>query len=117
MFTNLDTGMTKDRYLNMQEQMGRDINERDIPPDTNDFPEIVQYAINTFNMLGDRVQADIGYIGKDYTNLPIYMKLYKIDDTEFFLEILSWLDSRTIKKSSDQMKKELNKLKRKGSGK
>ena len=73
MFLNLDTGMTKDRYLNMQEQLGRDINEADLPPDINDFPEIVQYAINSFNMMGDRVQADIGYIGKDYTSLPIYM--------------------------------------------
>lgn len=116
MFRNLDTGMTKDRYLTMQEQLDRDINEKDIPPDVSDFPEIVQQAINTFNMLGDRVQAEIGYIGKDYTNLPTYMEIYEIQDKEFFLEILSWLDGRAIKKSSEQMKKELNKLKRKNSG-
>lgn len=117
MFRNLDTGMTKDRYLTMCEQLNQEPSEDKMPPDMGDFPDIVQYAVNTFNMLGDRVQSEIGYIGKDYTNLPIYLEVYSIKDKEFFLELLSWLDSRAIKKSSDEMKKELAKLKRKSSGK
>jgi len=117
MFINVDTGMTRDRYLTMCEQLGQEPTAERMPPDLDDFPDIVQYAVNTFNMLGDRVQADIGYIGKDYTNLPLYLKLYDIDNIEFFLELLSWLDSRAIKKSSEQLKKELAKLKRKPSGK
>ncbi len=64
-------------------------------------------------MLGDRVAADIGYLGKDYTNLPLLMEAYEIDDKEFFLEIINWLDSRAIKQSSDMMKRERDKLKRK----
>jgi len=117
MFTNLDTGMTKEKYLKMCEQLEQEPRRKHMPPGLEDFPLPVQYAVNTFNMLGDRVQADIGYIGKDYTNLPIYLDIYEIEDIEFFLEILSWLDSRAIKKSSEHMKKELNKLKRKSSGK
>lgn len=105
--------MTQDRYLTMCEQLGHEINPDKMPPDVADLPEIMQAAINTFNMLGDRVQSDIGYIGKDYTNLSRYIELYEIENLEFFLEILSWLDARAIKKSSDQMKKELKKLKRK----
>ena len=34
---------------------------------------------------------------------------------EFFINVLTWLDSRAIKKSQDQLKREHEKLKRKNS--
>ncbi|REK53195.1 MAG: hypothetical protein DWQ49_12125 [Bacteroidetes bacterium] len=108
--------MTQDRYLEMMEQLGRDPIPEEIPPDVNDLPEIMQVAMATFNMLGDRVYPDIGYIGKDYTNLKHYIEIHDIKDIEFFLEILDWLDSRAIKKSSEQLKQQMEKAKRKGSG-
>ena len=114
---NLDTGMTRERYLELCEQMGNEPIEEEIPPDWSDLPEIVSYAVNTFNLMGDRVYPEIGYVGKDYTNLNHYIELYAIEDKEFFLHILSWLDSRAIKKSSDQLKREYDKMKRKSSGK
>ena len=101
----------------MMEQLGREPIETEIPPAWEDFPDIVVMAVNTFNYLGDRVFPDIGYVGKDYTNLPQYLQIYEVEDTEFFLEILNFLDSRAIKQSSEQMKKEYDKLKRKNSGK
>lgn len=64
-------------------------------------------------MLGDRIVADIGYLGKDYSNLSILMDAYEIEDKEFFLEIINWLDSRAIKQSAEHMKRERDKLKRK----
>lgn len=64
-------------------------------------------------MLGDRIAVDIGYLGKDYTNLPMLMDVYAIEDKELFLEIINWLDSRAIKQSADAMKRERDKLKRK----
>ena len=101
----------------MMEQLGKEPHPDEIPPDFEDLPEIIAIAVNTFNLLGDRIYPEIGYIGKDYTNLPFYIDIYDIEDKEFFLEILSWLDSRAIKKSSEQLKKEYDKLKRKSSGK
>lgn len=112
-FKNLDVKMTQSKYYEMCEQLGKEPKEHEIPPDWEDFPEIVQTAINTFNLLGDRMYPEIGYVGKDYTNLPQYLEVYGIEDKEFFLEVLSWLDSRAIKKSSEQLKKEYDKLKRK----
>lgn len=113
MYKNLDSKMTRDRYIAMCEQLGKEPDEKEIPPDWEDFPYIVQIAINTFNMLGDRVYPEIGYIGKDYTNLSHYIEVYDIEDKEFFLEILHWADSRAIKQSSEHLKREYDKLKRK----
>jgi hypothetical protein len=114
---NLDTGMTRDRYLDLCEQMGNKPIEDEIPPDWDDFPEIVNICVATFNQLGDRVQADIGYIGKDYTNVNQFMDLYGVDDKEFFFRLLSFLDNRAIKKSSEELKRQHDKLKRQSSGK
>ena len=97
----------------MCEQLEQEPIENEIPPDWEDFPEVVQHAINTFNQLGDRVFPEIGFVGKDYTNLSHYLEVYDVNDKEFFLEILSWLDSRAIKQSQQQLKREHDKLKRK----
>ena len=108
--------MTKERYLEMMEQLGEEPKPEEIPPDFEDFPPIVAFAMNTFNMLGDRMYPDIGYVGKDYTNLKHFMDVYGIEDKEFFLDILYFLDSRAIKKSAEMMKREREKLKRKSRG-
>lgn len=111
--------MTRDRYFTMVEQMGTEPVDSEIPPDLDDLPDIVINAISTFNSLGDRVYPEVGYTGKDYTNLPFFIEMYDLGSTdiEYFLDILNWLDGRAIKKSSEQMKKEYEKLKRKNSGK
>jgi len=116
MFQNLDTGMTREKYLTMMQQLGQEPKNSEIPPDWEDLPEDIVIAINIFNVLGDRVYPEIGYVGKDYTNLPICMSLYSISDKEFFLDVLTWLEARAIKKASEQLKREYDKLKRNKSG-
>ena len=113
MYKNLDTGMTRNKYLDMCEQLGKEPSDKEIPPDWDDFTELVRDAINTFNKLGDRVFPEIGYVGKDYQNLKYFIDFYRVDDVEFYLEVLSWLDSRAIKKSSQDLKRQYDKLKRK----
>lgn len=105
--------MTQERYLKMCEQMGKEPDLEEMPPDINDLPEIAILAFNTFSSLGDRVYPDIGYMGKDFTNLPLYIEMYGIENTELFLEILTYLESRAIKHSQEQLKRERDKLKRK----
>jgi len=103
----------------MQEQMGLEIEEDKIPPSMDDFPDLVTDGLQIFNRLGDRVYPEIGYIGKDYTKLKLYMNVYSIEeeDRDFLLEIIEWLDARAIKKSQEQLKREYDKMKRKSSGK
>jgi hypothetical protein len=115
-FKQQDSKMTRDRYLEMCAQLGKEPVESEIPPDWKDFPEVVISALNVFNMLGDRMYPEIGYVGKDYTNLSYFLDIYDIEDTEFFLELLTWLDSRAIRTSQEQLKREHDKLKRKNSG-
>lgn len=106
--------MTADRYYAMCEQLGKEPNPDEIPPEVSDFPEDAQKAILLFNKLGDRVLPDIGYLGKDYTQLPVYMDVYEVEDRKLFLETLLRLDSKLIQKSAAQMKAERDKLKRGG---
>ena len=105
--------MTRERYFKMCEQLGQEPNLEEIPPDIEDFPEIAVQAMSTFSSLGDRVFPDIGYMGKDFTTLPYYLDMYDIEDNELFLELLTYLESRAIKTSQDQLKREREKLKRK----
>ena len=111
-----DSKMDKDRYLSMMDELGQEPVLEEIPPGIEDFPNIVIEGINTFNSLGDRIYPEIGYIGKDYTNLPLYIEMYKIEDTDTFLEIILRLDSEAIKTAQDKLKREYDRMKRKSSG-
>lgn len=110
---NSDVGMTKDRYLDMQEQLGKDPDPERCPPAAEDFPEVLLDAISIFNMLGDRVYPEIGYVGKDYTNLPILIEVMQVDNKELLLDALARLDGHAIQKSQERLKREYDKLKRK----
>lgn len=105
--------MTQEKYLSMCEQLGREPDPEQMPPDIQDFPDLAIAALSTFNMLGDRIFPDIGFIGKDYANLKYYMEIYGIEDKELFLEILTLLESRAVKQSQEALKREREKLKRK----
>ena len=117
--------MSRDKYLDMMEQLGKEPIESEIPPDGNDLPLDMVHALNAFNMLGDRVYPEIGFIGKDYTNLPILIKLYGVDNTEFFLECLHILETKAIiyidyggsPADIEKLKREMDKLKRQSRGK
>lgn len=116
LYKNLEVKMTKERYFEMMEQLGKEPVEDEIPPSWEDFPEVILDAIAIFNLLGDRVYPDIGYVGKDYSNLQYLSNVYEVDNQEVLVQVLDFLDSRAIKKSSEEIKKERDKLKRKQSG-
>ena len=103
--------MTRQKYFEVCAQMEVDPNPEKIPPEVSDFPVDVQKAIILFNKLGDRIVADIGYLGKDYTQLPVYMEVYEVEDKKLFLETLLRLDARIIEKSAAAMKSARDKAK------
>jgi len=108
-----EQGVTREGYFTMCEQMEIEPDMDKVPPDLDDFPEDVQAAIITYGKLGDKIVADIGYLGKDYTSLPIHMKILNLDNEEIFVETILRLDEVVMKKSAEQMRREREKLKRK----
>ena len=113
---NSDVGMTKDKYLEMREQLGKEPDLKECPPGEEDLPSVIIDAINIFNMLGDRVYPEIGYIGKDYTNLPVLLEVFQIDNVDLTMQALSRLDGHAIKKSQEHLKREYDKMKRNNRG-
>ena len=110
--------MNKDQYLRMVEQTGEEIDWDRCPPDTEDFPPIVIDAMNIFNSLGNRIYPDVGYMGKDYTNLPMFKKLYGIQEyqEEYLMDILLFLDARNIEESRKSIKAQMDKMKNRKNG-
>jgi hypothetical protein len=108
--------MTKEKYLTMCEQLSQEPSEAKCPPEYGDFPAPLQQAIEVFNRLGDRVYPDIGYMGKDYTSLPLHMDVVGVTEKDIFLEALVRLDAHLIKRSAEQMKKARDSVKKKGNG-
>lgn len=107
--------MTKDQYLRMVEQTGEEIDWDKCPPEISDFPDSVVTALNIYHTLGDRVYPDVGFTGKDYTNLRFLMQLYAIEDhqQDWLVELINWLEAHNIRKSQEAIKAEYNKLKKK----
>lgn len=102
--------MTRDKYLDLREQMGEEPLEHEIPPEMRDFPEDVQKAIMIFNKLGDKVVNNVGYLGKDYTLLDKYIDAYSIKQPLIFLETLAILDAKIIENSARDMKAERDRI-------
>ena len=107
--------MTKDQYLRMVEQTGEEIDWERCPPEISDFPDSVITALNIYHSLGDRIYPDVGFTGKDYTNLTFLIDLYAIEDyqRDWLLELIIWLDSHNIRVSQEAIKAEYSKMKRK----
>ena len=100
----------------MCEQTGEEIDWDRCPPEATDFPESIITGLNIFNSLGDRIYGDVGYVGKDFTNLNLLFDLYKIKtniEKDWILEIILFLDARQIKESQASIKAELERIKSK----
>ena len=99
----------------MVEQTGEEIDWERIPPDMEDFPNSVHTAIQIYNSLGDKVYPEVGFTGKDFTNLDLFFKLYYIKEQtekDYIMELLLFLDAQSIKQSQEQIKAAHAKMKK-----
>jgi len=85
------------------------------PDDWEDFPPLITDTVSIFNSLGDKIMPDIGYLGKDYTNLDFYLNLYGIEEHQqlFVSEILLSMETRAVEKAQRKLKAEYDRIKRK----
>ena len=99
----------------MCEQTGEEIDWDRCPPEIEDFPEPIITALNIFNSLGNRIYPDIGFVGKDYTNLSLLYSFYGITgriEKEYIFELLLFIDNQTQEESRKRLKSEYDKIKR-----
>ena len=99
----------------MVEQTGEEIDWERIPPDMEDFPNSVHTAIQIYNSLGDRIYPEVGFIGKDFTNLDLFFNLHYVKEQtekDYIMELLLLLDAQSIKQSQEQIKAAHAKMKK-----
>ena len=107
--------MSKDQYLRMIEQTGEEIDWDRCPPDYDDFPSSVQVAMDIYQYLGSKIYADVGFTGKDYSNLNLVLESNKITtqiEKDWVLEILLTMEGHAIQESQRQIKAEIGKHKK-----
>jgi hypothetical protein len=104
--------VTKSVLLQQYEGREDDIDWDKLPPDIEDFPYDVQKAIVSYNKFGDKVIADLGYLGKDFTLLETLIEVEGVLDKDIFLESLLRLDQFFIEKSRKDMETARQRAKR-----
>ena len=95
--------------------MGEDPDWEKCPPAWEDFPPIIGDILNVYHSMGDRVFADVGYVGKDFTQFEFFLKHYDIQkhQHDFVINTILWLDSKAIERSQKKIKAEYDRMKRK----
>lgn len=112
-FLNQPEGISKEKYLALMEQLGKEPELDKMPLDYFDLCPDAQIAVNIYNRLGNRVYGDVGFVGKDYTNLPILIEIFGITNKDLLIDLLNVLDASNIDKSQKAIKKMLDDVKKK----
>jgi len=107
--------MTTEKYMLMCEQLGKDPDPEEMPIDFEDFPYIVQNAINIHTTLPDVWEGMSGtYMGKDYGLLPYLIdEVYKVEDRAQILKFIFMIDRIVMNYRAAEQKRKQQKNKRK----
>ena len=90
-FMNASSGMTKDMYFEMCEQLGNDPIDSEVPVETEDFPDEIQQALDIYFWLRDEWDSMSGtYMGKSFAGLGDILDIYGIEKADR-AHILDWI--------------------------
>jgi hypothetical protein len=87
--------MTKAAYFEMCESLGSEPIESEIPVESTDLPEEVQYAFSIYNKIRDDWDGFNGvYLGKNFSGiLDIFSILdVQVEDRKYLFELLTIID-------------------------
>ena len=108
--------MTTEKYLMMCEQLGTEPKVEEIPAAFEDFPYIVQTAMNIHAILADKWEGMSGtYMGKDYTLYPYLAdEVYKVESKAQLIQFVTMIDRIIMNyRAADQKRKQQkNKIKK-----
>lgn len=101
--------MTTERYFMMCEQLGQEPKLEEIPATFEDFPHIVQIAMNIHSILPDKWEGFSGtYMGKEYTLLPYLAdEVYKVNNKAQLVQFVTLIDRIILEfRAADQKRKQ-----------
>lgn len=105
--------ITKEQYLKLMEQRGQEPDPKKIPLEFDDLSPDTQIAFSIYHRLGNRVDGNVGFVGKDYTNLPYFVEAYEINDKLYLLDLLVAIEVHYIKENQKAVEKLLKDSKKK----
>jgi len=107
--------MTAEKYLLMCKELGQVPVVEEIPATFDDFPHIVQIAINIHAILPDRWEGMSGtYMGKEYTLLPYLAdNVYKVSNKAQLVQFVTLIDRIVTEKRASEQKIKQRKSKNK----
>jgi hypothetical protein len=86
--------MTADQYIAMCEQMGWEIDMKQLPKDPSELTYEAQAALLVLRSLPDNWDGMNGtWLGKDYAGLSAIMDIYEIDNRREVFELLQLAES------------------------
>ena len=110
--------MTTEKYFMMCEQMGQEPIPEEVPADFEDFPHIVQTAMNIHAILPDNWDGFSGtYMGKDYTLFPYLAdKVYSVENKSQIVQFVTMIDRIIMehRAAAQKIKQRKNKNLKKG---
>ena len=81
--------MNQEQYIDMCEQMGWEIDEKQMPKDPSNLSFEVQQALLVLNVLPDKWEGMSGtWLGKDYAGLDAILRIYEIDKPRDVFDLL-----------------------------
>ena len=79
-FQTSSSGMTKEVYFDMCEQLGSEPVDEEVPVELDDFPNEIQNILNIYFRLRDEWDSMSGtYMGKSFAGLQDVLDIYDVD--------------------------------------
>ena len=103
----MDSGISREKHIEMLELMGREINEDDLPISFDDLAMETRLAIEIHQYFGDQWTDSGVYIAKDLTALNTVFDAYEITDNHeklYILKIMNIIDRHLSNKTAEKLK-------------
>ena len=105
--------MTKDRYYELMDQLGKEVKEDEVPVEISDLPLSFQTYIAVFSYLPDKWDGMSGtYLGKDLSPLDTILDIFDVQDKLLAIRTIKTLEAIRSKALNVKKPKKGKKAKR-----
>ena len=100
--------MTREKYIEMHQQLGDEVDWDKAPVELDDFPTYVHQAMEIFNCLPDTYSGGMEpiYSGKDLASFSMLAnEVFEVEKFQDVFRVVSFLDYRAKEKAINAAKK------------